>query len=100
MINLLINLFLSGGLSLDNLSNINMIKDNEMLYGLDLNNKFEKSPGLKDKEKIDKLFNLDLKYNVNSSGFYGDFGGAYIPDQFFFVFYSGDFSNLLFKSSP
>ena len=51
---------LSGGLSLDNLSNINMIKDNEMLYGLDLNSKFEKSPGLKDKEKIDKLFNLDL----------------------------------------
>ena len=52
--------FLSGGLSLNNLSNINMIKDNEMLYGLDLNSKFEKSPGLKDKEKIDKLFNLDL----------------------------------------
>ena len=52
--------FLSGGLSLDNLSNINMINDNEILYGLDLNSKFEKSPGLKDKEKIDKLFNLDL----------------------------------------
>ena len=37
-----------------------MIKDNEKLYWLDLNSKFEKSPGLKDKEKIDKLFNLDL----------------------------------------
>ena len=52
--------FLSGGLSLDNLNNINMINDNEKLYGLDLNSKFEKSPGLKDIEKIGKLFNLNL----------------------------------------
>ena len=52
--------FLSGGLSLDNLNNINMINDNEKLYGLDLNSKFEKSPGLKDVEKIGKLFNLNL----------------------------------------
>ena len=52
--------FLSVGLSLDNLNNINTINDNEMLYGLDLNSKFEKSPGLKDVEKIDKLFNLNL----------------------------------------
>jgi len=52
--------FLSGGLSLDNLNNLNMINDNEMLYGLDLNSKFEKSPGLKDVEKIGKLFNLNL----------------------------------------
>jgi len=52
--------FLSGGLSLGNLNNINMINDNEMLYGLDLNSKFEKSPGLKDVEKISKLFNLNL----------------------------------------
>ena len=52
--------FLSGGLSLDNLNNLNMINDNEMLYGLDLNSKFEKYPGLKDVEKIGKLFNLNL----------------------------------------
>ena len=24
-----------------------------------------------------------MKYNVNSSGFYGDFGGAYIPEMLF-----------------
>ena len=52
--------FLSGGLSLDNLNNLNMINDNKMLYGLDLNSKFEKSPGLKEVEKIGKLFNLNL----------------------------------------
>ncbi len=52
--------FLSGGLSLDNINNINMIKDNTNLYGLDLNSKFEKSPGIKDIKKINKLFNLNL----------------------------------------
>ena len=56
----MINLFSKWGLSLDNLNNLNMINDNEMLFGLDLNSKFEKSPGLKDVEKIDKLFNLNL----------------------------------------
>ena len=24
-----------------------------------------------------------MKYNVNSNGFYGDFGGAYIPEMLF-----------------
>ena len=52
--------FLSGGISLDNINNINMIKDNEKLFGLDLNSKFEKSPGLKDIKKINKLFNLNI----------------------------------------
>jgi phosphoribosylanthranilate isomerase len=52
--------FLSGGLSLDNINKINMIKVNENIYGLDLNSKFEISPGLKDIEKINKLFNLNL----------------------------------------
>ena len=51
--------FLSGGLSLDNINNIKMIDDNKMLYGLDLNSKFEISPGLKDIKKISKLFNLN-----------------------------------------
>ena len=52
--------FLSGGLSLDNINNINMIKDKEKPYCLDLNSKFEESPGIKDIEKISKLFNLNL----------------------------------------
>ena len=52
--------FLSGGLSLNNIHDIKMIKDNEKLFCLDLNSKFEKSPGLKDIEKIDKLFNMNL----------------------------------------
>tara|TARA_B100002051_G_C16561224_1_gene547649 strand:+ start:193 stop:819 length:627 start_codon:yes stop_codon:yes gene_type:complete len=52
--------FLSGGLSLDNINNIKLIDDNKMPYCLDLNSKFEKSPGIKDVKKISKLFNLNL----------------------------------------
>ena len=52
--------FLSGGLSLENINNIKMIDDNKIPYGLDLNSKFEISPGLKDVKKISKLFNLNL----------------------------------------
>ena len=42
------------------MNNIKTIDDNKMLYGLDLNSKFEISPGLKDVKKISKLFNLNL----------------------------------------
>ena len=52
--------FLSGGISLDNINNINNINNKKFLYGLDLNSKFEDSPGIKDISLIDKFFNLDL----------------------------------------
>ena len=52
--------FLSGGISLDNINNINNIINKKFLYGLDLNSKFEDSPGIKDISLIDKFFNLDL----------------------------------------
>ncbi len=47
--------FLSGGLSLDNLSSIEEIK-NPNFYGVDLNSKFEIEPGLKDLEKLELAF--------------------------------------------
>ena len=52
--------FLSGGLSLNNINNINNINNKKFLYGLDLNSRFEDSPGIKDISLIDKFFNLDL----------------------------------------
>ena len=52
--------FLSGGISLDNINNINNIINKKFLYGFDLNSKFEDSPGIKDISLIDKFFNLDL----------------------------------------
>ncbi|POY37561.1 N-(5'-phosphoribosyl)anthranilate isomerase [Solitalea longa] len=52
--------FLSGGIGLDNLHEVNTIQNYGLpIYGLDLNSKLEVSPGLKDtqkvKEAIDKI---------------------------------------------
>ena len=55
--------FLSGGLSLDNLDEIANI-DHPQFYGVDLNSKFETSPGIKDIEKLKKAFEM-LKYRAN-----------------------------------
>lgn len=49
--------FLSGGLSLDNLAEVQKIK-HPMFYGVDLNSRFETEPGLKDVELLKKAFNL------------------------------------------
>ncbi|OAQ39882.1 N-(5'-phosphoribosyl)anthranilate isomerase [Pedobacter psychrophilus] len=49
--------FLSGGLSLDNLTSIAEI-ENPSFYGVDLNSKFEIEPGLKDIEKLELAFKI------------------------------------------
>jgi phosphoribosylanthranilate isomerase len=48
--------FLSGGLSPDHLTQIKKI-DDDRLYAIDLNSKFEIAPGLKDIEKLRTFFN-------------------------------------------
>lgn len=53
--------FLSGGLSADNLQEVSNI-DHPMLYGVDLNSKFEISPGLKDIDKLKKAFSAIKNY--------------------------------------
>ncbi len=55
--NLNVPFFLSGGLSLDNLAEVQKIK-HPMFYGIDLNSRFETEPGLKDIELLKKAFNL------------------------------------------
>lgn len=55
--------FLSGGLSLDNLDEVTHI-DHPQFYGVDLNSKFETSPGIKDIEKLKKAFDM-LNYRTN-----------------------------------
>ena len=55
--------FLSGGLSLDNLEEVNTI-NHPQFYGVDLNSKFETSPGVKDIEKLKKAFDM-LNYRTN-----------------------------------
>lgn len=49
--------FLSGGLSLDNMEQVLDIK-HPQFYGVDLNSKFETSPGIKDIDKLSKAFEL------------------------------------------
>jgi phosphoribosylanthranilate isomerase len=56
--------FLSGGLSLDNLAEIQHI-NHPQFYGVDLNSQFETSPGLKDIEKLTKAFNMINKHNTH-----------------------------------
>lgn len=56
--------FLSGGLSLDNLEQIAKIT-HPQFYGVDLNSKFEITPGLKDIEKLKTAFSLIKKYTTH-----------------------------------
>ena len=49
--------FLSGGISLDNLAEIRAI-DHPQFYGVDLNSRFEISPGIKDIDRLTKAFDL------------------------------------------
>lgn len=49
--------FLSGGLSLDNLNEVNEI-NHPQFYGVDLNSKFETSPGMKNIELLNNAFNI------------------------------------------
>jgi phosphoribosylanthranilate isomerase len=49
--------FLSGGISLDNLGEIGLI-DHPQFFGVDLNSRFETSPGLKDINRLEKAFDL------------------------------------------
>jgi phosphoribosylanthranilate isomerase len=49
--------FLSGGLSMDNLEEVKVIK-HPQFYGVDLNSRFEIEPGLKDVDKLKNAFEL------------------------------------------
>ena len=55
------------------------------LIGVDLNSKFEIKPGLKDINRVKKFIkSIKMKtHNVNSKGFYGEFGGAFIPEMLY-----------------
>jgi len=54
--------FLSGGISIENLENVNNI-NHPQFYGIDLNSKFEIAPGLKDIEKLEKAFEI-IKHGI------------------------------------
>ncbi len=84
--------FLSGGIGIDEVEDIKKFKASDAskyCYSLDVNSKFELEPGLKNvgvlREFINKLSNNKKmqEYNVDERGYYGDFGGAFIPEMLY-----------------
>lgn len=85
--------FLSGGIGPDDLEKLNELQDQRLKY-IDVNSRFEISPALKDITSLLTFFTLwnagksaknyiDMNYFVNEKGYYGDFGGAYIPEMLY-----------------
>lgn len=86
--------FLSGGLGLENLDLVLQLK-HPSFYGVDLNSRFETAPGTKNINQIKEAFLMinendfpdkesrKNKFGVNNLGYYGDFGGAYIPEMLY-----------------
>lgn len=84
--------FLSGGIGLDAVKNIHQFlksSASKYCYSLDVNSKFETAPGLKDFNLVQQfktqLFSNTsaMNYNINENGYYGEFGGAYIPEMLY-----------------
>lgn len=77
--------FLSGGIGLEHTEEIKEILKTDLpIHSIDINSKFEIAAGQKDLEKcteiINKLNNKKMSVHVNDKGYYGEFGGAYIPE--------------------
>jgi len=82
--------FLSGGIGLSQIDDIKKFQQSEAskyCYALDVNSKFEIEPGLKNIEDLKKfknnLISKIMNYNVNEKGYYGEFGGAFIPEMLY-----------------
>lgn len=88
--------FLSGGIGIDEIAAVNEILNTHLpLYAIDVNSKFEIEPGLKNLNLVRTIRvrtirelslhkkNKKMSYNVNEKGYYGQFGGAYIPEMLY-----------------
>jgi tryptophan synthase beta subunit len=75
---------LSGGIGLESVEKLKQFK-HPQLAGYDLNSRFELSPKVKDANLIAtfiKLLNMKTTsyLDTDALGFYGEFGGAYVPE--------------------
>lgn len=91
--------FLSGGIGLHEVEDIKQFvnsKASKYCYALDVNSKFEIEPGLKNIDDLKKFKKIPvfagitkkekepvMNYNVNEKGYYGEFGGAFIPEMLY-----------------
>jgi phosphoribosylanthranilate isomerase len=71
---------LSGGIGPGDVERIQNLK-HPMMTGIDVNSGFETEPGLKNTQQLSK-FMQDL-YGPDDRGFYGSFGGAFIPEMLY-----------------
>ncbi|CAM1370145.1 Multifunctional fusion protein [Tenacibaculum sediminilitoris] len=80
--------FLSGGIGLEEVNELQSFfkrKEAEHCYAIDVNSKFETKSGVKSAEKL-KKFKADshkvsyMKFQPDNNGYYGQFGGAFIPE--------------------
>lgn len=80
--------FLSGGIGPDDVDAIRNLELKNPPFGLDLNSQFETEPGIKDTKSLTAFINElksnyrieDTLLNPDAEGFYGKFGGAFIPE--------------------
>ena len=71
------------GISSEDIAAIKALNIHQLI-AIDVNSKVEISPGIKDVSKVKELILKNerrMKYDVNEQGFYGDFGGAFIPEM-------------------
>ena len=83
--------FLSGGIGVNEIQQIHkLLKLNLPIYAIDCNSKLESEPGIKELNLSEsfitsfKKINIKVRsYHVNEKGYYGEFGGAYIPEMLY-----------------
>lgn len=91
--------FLSGGIGINDFAKIEELRaKNPFLYAVDVNSRFEVDYGLKDKEKVRKIVEKmkknskltpiggcpkDSPYQVSDKGYYGEYGGAFVPEMLY-----------------
>ncbi len=75
--------FLSGGIGPEDAHKIRKL-NHPMLMGIDLNSRFETEPGIKNIEVLSLFITTVTRVNSKhptKDGFYGGFGGAFIPEM-------------------
>jgi phosphoribosylanthranilate isomerase len=73
--------FLSGGITSEDVEEITKIRHHSF-YGVDINSGFETDYAFKDIPKVKEFVNeIEENFFVDERGYYGTFGGAYVPEM-------------------
>lgn len=75
--------FLSGGIGIQDIEAIRNLT-HPQLFAIDINSKFEHEPGIKNIELVKKMITeTKTNFQVDKNGFYGEYGGAFIPEMLY-----------------